>query len=196
MSSRKQDRHDDMISQNRRYNQGETRHKLHQGEQPDQNFDQNGANTNTTNTTPLGRSPDDKKRKRSFNDIEAEREARMARLRAENEQEERKLVTADQSTSGDHFGSKTNSDSRGSNKFRPKEEVIQVDEEELIGLDDDEQMKLLLGFTGGFGSTKNTKVDDNHNTSASGAAAKNKARKYRQYMNRKNGFNRPLDKMN
>jgi U4/U6.U5 tri-snRNP-associated protein 3 len=52
-----------------------------------------------------------------------------------------------------------------------------------------------LGFGGEFGSTKGNKVEDNHSSSARGAAAKHKARKYRQYMNRKNGFNRPLDKM-
>jgi U4/U6.U5 tri-snRNP-associated protein 3 len=55
-------------------------------------------------------------------------------------------------------------------------------------------MQLLMGF-GGFGSTKGQKVADNYGSAAQGAAGKNKARRYRQYMNRKNGFNRPLDKM-
>eukprot|EP00934_Nitzschia_sp_Nitz4_P000811 Nitzschia sp. Nitz4//scaffold497_size4732//407//739//NITZ4_009235-RA/size4732-processed-gene-0.1-mRNA-1//1//CDS//3329553080//811//frame0 len=48
---------------------------------------------------------------------------------------------------------------------------------------------------GGFGCTKGQAVEDNQSTAARGAAAKNKARKYRQYMNRKNGFNRALEKM-
>ena len=94
-----------------------------------------------------------------------ERQARMARLRQENEKEDAKLHP------------------------KPQEEP-----ENLSDLDEEEQMQRLLGF-GSFGSTKNTKVDDNHKSSARGASAKHQGRKYRQYMNRKNGFNRPLDKM-
>lgn len=111
-------------------------------------------------------------------DLEATRRARMARLRAEMEQEEAKL-------------------SQPVSQEAPsaKDAIVQVDESQLEGLDEDEQMKLLLGFSGEFGTTKDQKVDDNHKTSAKGAAAKHKQRKYRQYMNRKNGFNRPLDKM-
>jgi U4/U6.U5 tri-snRNP-associated protein 3 len=79
--------------------------------------------------------------------------------------------------------------------LKPQEDIIQVNEEELEGLDEDEQMTKLLGFSGAFGSTKGQAVEDNQSTAARGVAAKNKARKYRQYMNRKNGFNRPLEKM-
>lgn len=109
----------------------------------------------------------------------------MARLRAENEQEEQQIAAAMEQDEGGAGGSKKG----------PQERIIEVNTEELEGLDEEEQMKALLGFGGGFGSTKGQKVDDNHKSSAKGAAAKNKARKYRQYMNRKNGFNRPLDKM-
>ena len=77
---------------------------------------------------------------------------------------------------------------------KPQEEIIQVNQEELEGLDEEEQMRKLLGFDG-FGSTKGEAVKDNQSSAARGVAAKNKARKYRQYMNRKNGFNRPLEKM-
>lgn len=45
-----------------------------------------------------------------------------------------------------------------------------------------------MGFSE-FNTTKNKKVKDN----VSGAVKINKPRKYRQYMNRKGGFNRPLD---
>lgn len=45
-----------------------------------------------------------------------------------------------------------------------------------------------MGF-GGFGTTKGKKVEGN----IGGMAKVNKPRKYRQYMNRKGGFNRPLD---
>ena len=110
--------------------------------------------------------------------LEAERKARMARLRAENEEE--RAIEQEESVQ----------EVKG-----PKNSIIEVNPDELEGMDEEEQMQALLGFGGGFGSTKNTKVEDNHASSARGAAAKRKARKYRQYMNRKNGFNRPLDKM-
>jgi len=50
---------------------------------------------------------------------------------------------------------------------------------------------LVMGFAG-FGSTKNQKVKGNVKM----VAKINKPRKYRQYMNRKGGFNRPLDRVN
>ena len=117
--------------------------------------------------------------------LERERQERMARLRAENEEEEQKLAAL------------TNPSSIQVETAAPtaKEAIIEVDEEELEGLDEEEQMQKLLGF-GGFDSTKGKKVEDNHDSLARGSSAKNKARKYRQYMNRKGGFNRPLDKMN
>lgn len=98
----------------------------------------------------------------------------MARLRAENEEEEQVL----------HRQQRSVGDSASSTGAEARRSGMAVDASELDGLDEDEQMRLLLGFDG-FASTKNTKVDDNHRTSARGAAAKNKARKYRQYMNRK-----------
>jgi U4/U6.U5 tri-snRNP-associated protein 3 len=52
----------------------------------------------------------------------------------------------------------------------------------------DEEMMRLMGF-GGFDTTKNKHVDGN----VQGEAKINRARKYRQYMNRRGGFNRPLD---
>jgi U4/U6.U5 tri-snRNP-associated protein 3 len=42
---------------------------------------------------------------------------------------------------------------------------------------------------------KGKPVEDNHVGAGTGAVSKHKARKYRQYMNRKGGFNRPLDKV-
>lgn len=50
------------------------------------------------------------------------------------------------------------------------------------------EMQKLMGFES-FDTTKNKKVADN----VDGMAKINKPRKYRQYMNRKGGFNRPLD---
>ncbi len=105
----------------------------------------------------------------------------MARLRAENEEEEAQLAKLDEPKQPN---------------MQPKEHFIEVNQEELEGLDEEEQMKRLLGFSGGFATTKGEEVEDNAKSAAKGAAGKNKARKYRQYMNRKGGFNRPLDKMN
>lgn len=131
------------------------------------------------------RSPSGEVRKELTGD-EARR-ARMARLRAEIDEEEKQLTAVMEKHSEGEMDSLRHK--------RPKECIIEVNPEELEDLDEDEQMKVLLGFGGEFGSTKGQKVEENHTTSARGAAKKNKARKYRQYMNRKNGFNRPLDKM-
>ena len=91
-----------------------------------------------------------------------------------------------------------------------------IDAESLVGLEGD--VAALMGFTG-FSTTKNTKVGisktsilfkENYKNlekfrsfskslnfqvagNADGAVKINKQRKYRQYMNRKGGFNRPLD---
>jgi len=51
-------------------------------------------------------------------------------------------------------------------------------------------MQAMMGF-GGFDTTKNKNVEGNQG----GAAKIVKARTWRQYMNRRGGFNRPLDKI-
>lgn len=53
---------------------------------------------------------------------------------------------------------------------------------------EEREMMKTMGFCG-FDTTKNKKVDGN----ASGEVHVILKRKYRQYMNRKGGFNRPLD---
>jgi len=127
------------------------------------------------NKRERSRSPDEGKHR-----LEQERRARMARLRAENEEEEAQLAKLD---------------SPSQQMPQPKEQFVKVNQEELEGLDEEEQMQRLLGFSGGFSTTKGEEVEDNKKSAARGAAGKNKARKYRQYMNRKGGFNRPLEKM-
>jgi len=54
--------------------------------------------------------------------------------------------------------------------------------------DETRRMQQLMGISG-FDTTKNKKVSDN----VGGYAKINKTQKYRQYMNRRGGFNRPLD---
>ncbi|KAI7825276.1 hypothetical protein BC939DRAFT_396027 [Gamsiella multidivaricata] len=60
--------------------------------------------------------------------------------------------------------------------------------EELSPEDEEARMMALMGF-GGFDSTKGKHVAG---ADVSGADIK-KQRQYRQYMNRRGGFNRPLD---
>jgi len=55
---------------------------------------------------------------------------------------------------------------------------------------DDEAMAAMMGF-GGFGTTKGKEVEGNQ----TGAVFVKKQRTWRQYMNRRGGFNRPLDKI-
>lgn len=54
---------------------------------------------------------------------------------------------------------------------------------------EDEQMAKLMGFSA-FDTSKNKHVDGSCNASGTHKVPK---RKYRQYMNRRGGFNRPLD---
>lgn len=59
------------------------------------------------------------------------------------------------------------------------------------GEDDDEaQMMAMMGFAG-FDTTKGKPVEGNQE----GAVDIKKRRTWRQYMNRRGGFNRPLDKI-
>lgn len=113
----------------------------------------------------------------------------MARLRSENEAEERGLTSG---LTEEQEAAATKKRQRAEAKKRKDPDNSDEEEEE-----DEEQaaMMSLMGF-GGFGTTKGKAVADNQISAARGAASKNKGRKYRQYMNRKGGFNRPLDKMN
>ena len=119
------------------------------------------------------------------NKMALDRKQRMARLREEIKKEDETLAALDKQQQDVN---------EEESKISPQDAIVEVKPEELEGLDEEEQMRKLLGFNG-FGSTKGEAVDDNQSSAARGGAAKNKARKYRQYMNRKSGFNRPLEKM-
>jgi U4/U6.U5 tri-snRNP-associated protein 3 len=128
---------------------------------------------------------------------ELERSKRMARLRAENDDEEKKLAAVvDEAVRMHQEGRDPSRKSIDKNKPLAKQSIMHIDQEELDEMDEEEQMQHLFGFGGGFSSTKGKAVEDNQNSASRGVAGKNKARKYRQYMNRKGGFNRPLEKMN
>ncbi|XP_038560503.1 U4/U6.U5 small nuclear ribonucleoprotein 27 kDa protein isoform X2 [Micropterus salmoides] len=67
---------------------------------------------------------------------------------------------------------------------------IQISEEDMQGKTEEEiEMMKLMGFAS-FDSTKGKKSEASANAHAINVSMK---RKYRQYMNRKGGFNRPLD---
>ncbi|KAJ2239675.1 hypothetical protein GGI13_007935, partial [Coemansia sp. RSA 455] len=68
-------------------------------------------------------------------------------------------------------------------------ETSETTDEALQQMTEEEQMNAQLGF-GDFGTTKGKAVAGNN----VGAANVKKQRKFRQYMNRKGGFNRLLDK--
>ncbi|PIC52048.1 hypothetical protein B9Z55_002313 [Caenorhabditis nigoni] len=72
-------------------------------------------------------------------------------------------------------------------KRKEKQEEISLESVQSV---DDEAMMAAMGF-GGFNTTKNKQVNDN----VDGCVNIKKPRRYRQYMNRKGGFNRPLDFM-
>lgn len=79
--------------------------------------------------------------------------------------------------------------SNPSTSARSKAPERVVTEAELEGKSPEEQeMMKAMGFCG-FDTTKNKKVDGND----VGEVHVILKRKYRQYMNRKGGFNRPLD---
>jgi hypothetical protein len=119
--------------------------------------------------------------------MEAERRDRMARLRADHDE--------------DDVDDEARPDRRHGNRQKSSQGTQQKPLQPPFGTNDDddqdedaERMAKLMGFSG-FNTTKGQAVLDNATSAAKGAATKNKARKYRQYMNRKGGFNRALDKM-
>jgi U4/U6.U5 tri-snRNP-associated protein 3 len=158
---------------------------------------------------------------KSREELELERQRRMAAIRAENGYKEDTIHSKtflSSSSVSDHHQHEQQSKRR---RMNGKETILHVNFDEIRNSkhkadhhqdneydnnsnddddenddDDDEQlmMKELFGITN-FGTTKYTKVDTNHTTAAIGVISKKKSkgRKYRQYMNRKNGFNRPLD---
>ncbi|KAF8366627.1 snrp-27 [Pristionchus pacificus] len=86
----------------------------------------------------------------------------------------------------DDRGDRRERDGRRRTRSRTPEEAVPVDLTSIAGIDD--EVAKMMGF-GGFDTTKNKKVDGND----VGEVKINKQRRYRQYMNRKGGFNRPLD---
>ncbi|TFK42964.1 hypothetical protein BDQ12DRAFT_597064, partial [Crucibulum laeve] len=63
--------------------------------------------------------------------------------------------------------------------------------EEMDATNDEEAAMMAMMGVAGFGSTKGKHVEGNQ----TGGVDVKKVRTWRQYMNRRGGFNRPLDKI-
>ena len=127
---------------------------------------------------------------KSRDEFERERQIRMAALRAETEEEEHQATDHDPTAS--QPPDSTTASTKNKRRHRSGDDLQQEEDEE----EEDDNAKMMQELFGirQFGSSKNTKVATNHTSAAVGTIAKHlKPRKYRQYMNRKNGFNRPLD---
>ncbi|XP_071500983.1 uncharacterized protein [Diadema antillarum] len=86
--------------------------------------------------------------------------------------------------------SKSEEQAGGSHKRAEREERPQIDESKLEDMTEDEiEMMKVMGFAS-FDTTKGKHVAGSNNAFAANIQMK---RKYRQYMNRRGGFNRPLD---
>ncbi|XP_032371074.1 U4/U6.U5 small nuclear ribonucleoprotein 27 kDa protein isoform X2 [Etheostoma spectabile] len=89
-----------------------------------------------------------------------------------------------------HPSSSTSPSDEGKHAKDKSAKPIQISEEDMQGKTEEEiEMMKQMGF-GSFSTSKGKKTDGSVNAFAVNVTMK---RKYRQYMNRKGGFNRPLD---
>lgn len=147
----------------------------------------------------MGRSPsprrrDDRRHDRRDRDRDRDRDRRRPRTRSRSRSLERRRRSPERRRSPSPRRRRSRSMSSGpSTSFvKPKKTFSErpiVTPADLEGKSPEEQEMLkVMGFCG-FDTTKGKKVDDN----VEGEVHVVLKRKYRQYMNRKGGFNRPLD---
>lgn len=148
----------------------------------------------------MGRSPsprrrDDRRRDRERDrDRDRDRERRRPRTRSRSRSLDRRRRSPERrrSPSPRRRRSRTASPGPSTSFVKPKKTFGErpiVTPADLEGKSPEEQEMLkVMGFCG-FDTTKGKKVDDN----VEGDVHVVLKRKYRQYMNRKGGFNRPLD---
>ncbi|XP_077289245.1 U4/U6.U5 small nuclear ribonucleoprotein 27 kDa protein yantar [Arctopsyche grandis] len=145
----------------------------------------------------MGRSPspsrrrEDSKRERDRErDRERERRRHRSRERERSRSRERRRRSAERRR---RSRSRSTSAERASAGGKPQRTAVPdrpaITQADLEGKSPEEQeMIRIMGFSG-FNTTKGKKVDNND----VGEVQVVLKRKYRQYMNRKGGFNRPLD---
>ncbi|CEF63804.1 U4/U6.U5 small nuclear ribonucleoprotein 27 kDa protein [Strongyloides ratti] len=132
------------------------------------------------------KSPVYSKRRNHYDDSPV-RKHRRSRSRSRSHEDSRKgKYTPDREENSKHKNqtSKDLQKERKDSKKDQKPKQINVDKIS----DCEEEMMKVMGF-GNFSTTKNKKVEGND----VGCVNIKKSRKYRQYMNRKGGFNKPLD---
>nr|XP_042121751.1 U4/U6.U5 small nuclear ribonucleoprotein 27 kDa protein-like [Peromyscus maniculatus bairdii] len=124
-------------------------------------------------------------------DPERRRQKRSRRSRSRSPHQRRsRSPRRHRSTSPSHSRLKERRDVEKKETAEVKIEERPISEENLEGKTEEEiEMMKLMGFAS-FDSTKGKKVAGSVNAYAINVSQK---RKYRQYMNRKGGFNRPLD---
>ncbi|XP_056131510.1 U4/U6.U5 small nuclear ribonucleoprotein 27 kDa protein [Lampris incognitus] len=116
-----------------------------------------------------------------------DRDRRRSRSRSPHKRRSRSPPRRHRSSSSSPVRQK---DRREDERKEVKEKSIQISEEDMQGKTEEEiEMMKLMGFSS-FDTTKGRKTDGSVNAHAINVSQK---RKYRQYMNRKGGFNRPLD---
>lgn len=148
----------------------------------------------------MGRTPSPSTRRRKDRDRDKRRKRSKDRSRERDRETKRHRTSRDRDRSRERERRRSRSRSYGrdyerdrsgpsSSKSRGGAERPNVSEADLEGKSPDEQEMLkVMGFCG-FDTTKGKKVDGND----VGDVHVILKRKYRQYMNRKGGFNRPLD---
>ncbi|TFK92115.1 DUF1777-domain-containing protein [Polyporus arcularius HHB13444] len=139
---------------------------------------------------PPPRGDADRDRDRSKHDRDRDRDGRPADRASEHDSK------APLAAQRDKQQTPTGTPDHEPSASRPREdsEVPTEDVEEGEAMDasneDDAAMMAIMGLTG-FGTTKGKHVDGNQE----GGVDVKKQRTWRQYMNRRGGFNRPLDKI-
>ncbi|KZT26262.1 hypothetical protein NEOLEDRAFT_244263 [Neolentinus lepideus HHB14362 ss-1] len=127
--------------------------------------------------------------RRDDRERQIDKESRSVEQRRVDEHPETRELTGHLSKSG-RSRAETPGELRTSVRAQPNDPADGVEEGEAMDTtnDDDAAMMTMMGLSG-FGSTK--RVEGNQE----GTADVKKMRTWRQYMNRRGGFNRPLDKI-
>ncbi|XP_047238635.1 U4/U6.U5 small nuclear ribonucleoprotein 27 kDa protein [Girardinichthys multiradiatus] len=116
-----------------------------------------------------------------------DRERRRSRSRSPHRRRSRTPPRRHRSSSLSPVRQKERRDDEGKDKSG---KAVQISAEDMEGKTEEEiEMMKMMGFAS-FDTTKGRKTDGSVNAYAVNVTMK---RKYRQYMNRKGGFNRPLD---
>ncbi|GAA6226565.1 U4/U6.U5 small nuclear ribonucleoprotein 27 kDa protein [Lates calcarifer] len=119
-----------------------------------------------------------------------DRDRRRSRSRSPHRRRSRSPARRHRSSSLSPMRQKDRRDDERKDVKEKAAKPIQISAEDMQGKTEEEiEMMKLMGF-GNFDSTKGKKTDGSVNAYAVNVTMK---RKYRQYMNRKGGFNRPLD---